>query len=140
MIEKYYGLDGWERLESSIEDLLERVFEDHCEKAGEPDSVIADRIEWPLKIEVYVKNLLCDKDAECIAESVLENFCETYDAEMGDPDGDGFEPTQKMKDAAHAFGMACVADYVPFLCDATGETIIYTREMNDNPELLTPPK
>ena len=131
MSEKYYGLDGWERLEISIEDLMERVFEDHCEKVGEPDKDIADRIEWPIKIEVYVKNMLTEADAKRIAETSIENFCENYDAEMGDPDGDGFEPTQKMKDAALAFGMSCVADYVPWMCDRTDERVVYTREMHD---------
>lgn len=129
--ENYYGLDGWERLESSIYDVIEKVFEDNCVKAGEPYEVIADRIEWPIKIEVYVKNGLTEKDAQRIADDAIERFCETYDADMGDPDGDPFEPTQAMKDAALAFGKACVADYVPFICEPTGSVIEYTREMSD---------
>ncbi len=131
MNEKWFGLEDQEFLKNSIDEVIEDVFLDHTEKAGEPESIVADRIEWPIEIYVHIKTPLTDSEIQGIAESCIDSFIDCYDSQYGNPDGDPFEATETIKDAAYAFAKACAKDYEKWQCESTGEVIKYTREMFD---------
>lgn len=122
--EKLYGLEHWEKLETRIEDVIERVLEDY----GDPLDHELERINWPIVIQVY-KRMDVKHHADRIAELVLEVALERLDEEYSDPDQDGTEPTQAMKDAAKAFADAVVKDYVTWACEPTSEKITVTLAM-----------
>jgi hypothetical protein len=47
----------------------------------------------------------------------LEDILDTLDEEFGNPYGDSFEPTAKMKDAEQAFLRVVEKEYVPWACE-----------------------
>jgi len=124
-----YGLKDWEQLEDSVEEVVEKVFEDHCEEVGEGEDVTAGRLNWPLEILVFKRmDVGGEAEAQRIASDALERTLERLDEEYGDPDGDTTDATDAMKEAALVFGRAVVAEYVPWQCEPTGEVIKVTRE------------
>jgi len=125
----FYGLEHWEKLESSPDQVIELVLDDACNKVGEDFDVIADRITWPIKIFVYRrKSLGGDLHAEMIAQKAIEDALECLDEEYGNPDGDPSDPTDAIKEAAMGFGCAIVLDYRSWQCEPTGVVIECTRE------------
>lgn len=123
----FYGIEGWERLESSAEEVVERMLDESCERVGEDFDAIADRLNWPIPIRVF-KRMDIEGMATCIGETALERALEDLDEQYSDPSGDYSTPTEAMKKAAQTFGRAVIADYVPWACQPTGEVIQYTRE------------
>lgn len=53
----------------------------------------------------------------------LESLIEQLDEEYADPDGDGTRPTEAMLVAEKAFVAAVLADYTPWSCKPTGNTV-----------------
>jgi hypothetical protein len=134
-----YGLEHWERLEMDPESVVERVLEDACDKVGEGFDALAARIEWPIRILVYKRrDIGGEACAESIAARAIEHALENLDEEYADPDGDYTKATDRIKDAARAFGRAVVADYVSWSCEPTGEVIEYTREQAEREERCLP--
>ena len=122
-----YGLADDKRLSEAMVDIVKRVLDDACEKAGESFDVIADRIEWPIKINVFRRKVISDKEKAFIAEDLLDRLLERLDEENSDPDGDNTEPTAPMKDAAKTFVEAVVSGYFVWACEPTGQVIEISR-------------
>jgi len=131
----YYGFEGDEQLSEDMESLIEQFFEDNCEQVGEGSAAIADRIAWPIVIGVYRRFDLAG-EGHAIPGRVLEEVLERLDEEYGDPDGDPFDATAKMWEAANAFACAVLDEYVPWMCEPTGEVIAVTR--NEALEIVGP--
>jgi hypothetical protein len=113
---RFYGLKDQERLDESVKTCVERLLADGF-------------TGWPIKVYVHQQmDVGGEFMAASIAEHAIERALDNLDEEYGDPDGDPTEPTEAMKAAALAFGRAVVADYVPFMCEETGEVIEVTRE------------
>ena len=130
-----YGLAPWEQLEMDPDSAVERVLENACDKVGEGFDAMAARIEWPIKILVFKRrDIGGEARAKSIAESAIEDALERLDEEYADPDGDYTEATEKVKEAALAFGRAVVANYVAWTCEPTGEVIEYTRDQAEREE------
>ncbi len=126
--DKMYGRAEQEVLQDDVDSVLEGVLEDACDNPGEPFDAIAARIEWPIRVSVFRHmDLGGEKQAENIAQDVLERTLEILDEEHADPDGDATEPSEGMKAAALAFGRAVVKDYVSWACEPTGEVLEFTR-------------
>lgn len=123
-----YGLEDAEQLDHDPEDIIEKLLDDCCEKAGESFDAIADRIEWPVKIYEYRRIKIGDNDAERIGRRALDNALDQLDEDYTDPEGNGTVATEKMKAAAITFGKAIIAEYVPWACERTGEVTEVTRE------------
>lgn len=110
MSEKLYGLEGWERLETEIEDVIERVLEEY------------DPVPERVSIHVF-RRMDVTRHVDSIASNALEITLENLDEEYGDPGGDPTEPTQTMSEAALAFARAVVQEYKVWTCEPTGEVI-----------------
>lgn len=126
-----YGLEHWERLEMSVEDVMELVLDEACDHADESFDTVADRIDWPVRIALFKRmDIGGEKKAQRIADRIIAYILNDLDTDYGDPDGivDTSDPTTAMKNAALAFGRAVVADYIPWTAQETGEIIEYTRE------------
>ena len=117
--DKFYGLDDWERLETDIEGVVDRV-------VGDSNSL--DDIDWPIRILVF-RRMDVSRMAEAVAKGALNDALERLDEEHSNPDGTDTEPTEKMQEAARVFADAVVEDYQSWACEPTGEVIEYTREM-----------
>ena len=119
--DKFYGLDGWERLKTDMDDAIEEV----VESCGG-----VDEVEWPVQLLVFrpmdVQRLAC-----YVAKRALDDVLEYLDEEHSDPDGDATEPTSAMKAAADAFAKVVTDEYVSWSCEPTGEVVEYTREMRE---------
>jgi hypothetical protein len=122
-----YGTEEQEHLDMDPEETLDRIIEDACEVTGESIDLVLDRLTYPIKVRVF-KRITLDGWENIIAANVLEETLDRLDEEMGDPEGDAFEPTEAMHEAATAFAKVVVAEYVPWACIPTGETIEYTRK------------
>jgi hypothetical protein len=122
-----YGLEGAETLDTEIDEVLERLLDDMCDKTGESFDAIANRIEWPVIVHEY-KRMDASHGVHRIAERALEDAMERLDEEYGDPEGESTEPTDKMRSAAQAFAEAIIAEYVPWTCETNGKTHTITRE------------
>ena len=130
-----YGLEHWEVLEGDPDDAVERVLADACDKVGEGFDIIADRIDWPIKILVYKRRDVGGETyAQLIADRALDNALENLDDEYLGECTNFTTPTDKMKAAALEFGRAIVSDYVPWTCEPNGEVIEYTREQAEHEE------
>lgn len=125
--DKLYGLDDQEQLDTDPEDVIEQLVDDACQQVGEPFDVIAARLTWPIKVCVF-RRMDVKKYADRIAERALEDAIETLDEEHGDEGGNPTTPTERMKEAATAFGKAVVEDYVSWACEPTGEVVEVTLE------------
>ena len=125
----FYGLEHWEKLESDLETVTERVLENACYKVGEGFDAMADRVTWPIRIFVFKRKAVGgEKCAAAIAYKAIEQAFENLDDDYSDPDGCASKPSEAIKEAALAFGRAVVAEYIPWICEPTGEVIEYTRE------------
>jgi len=124
-----FGLDGWERLEMDADSALERIMEEYCATIGEDFDAVADRITWPIHIQVFKRQDVGGEGcAQTLARRAIEGALENLDEEHGDYDGDPSDPTEGMKAAALAFGRAVVDDYVPWIMKSNGDVVVYTRE------------
>ena len=98
----YWGGPEEERLQySDKEDVIEAILEDFD--------------ELPETIEVcgYARmNINLGG-----AYGPLERILESLDEEYGDPDGDGSEPTEAMKEAEKAFMAVIAQEYEPWACE-----------------------
>lgn len=128
-MDELYGLSDDDRLSESPEDIVERVLDDACEKAGESFDVIADRIEWPIQIHVFRRKVISDKEKAWIAEDLLERLLERLDEEHSDPNGDNTEPTPPMSEAAKNFVESVVSGYFVWQCEPTGVVIPISRAL-----------
>ena len=125
----YYGLEYWERLVSEVEEVIETVFEENCDKAGETFEEIADRLSWPILVLKYTpRNVGGEAMAKKLGENALEIALEYLDEEYGDPEGDYSASTPAMKAAAQKLGQVIVAEYQSWMCEPTGEVVKVTRE------------
>lgn len=124
-----YGLADDERLSEAMEDIVERVLDDACEKAGESFDVIADRIEWPIQIHVFRRKIISEKEKAWIAEDVLDRLLERLDEEHSDPNGDNTRPTPSMREAAKTFVESVVSGYFVWACEPTGRVITISRAL-----------
>lgn len=86
----------------------------------EPDVAVCEWLDqheiefWPDELPVYgFRRMRFEFDAERILARALEDA----DEEHGDPDGDGTEPTEAMKDAALAFVEVLDREYVTWACE-----------------------
>jgi hypothetical protein len=123
-----YGLADWESLEGSFDDVIERVMTEAFQSLRDKPEDILNRIKWPIKVLVYRRmDTGGEKTAQYIADIALENAMEFLDDNHAGDDAN-FEPTEKMKAAALAFGRAIIEDYVSYNCEPTGKVIEYTRE------------
>lgn len=114
----YYGLADQERLDTAIEDVVDRVIDN----AGRVDGV-----QWPIEIHEF-RRMDVSGMADGLAKDALCRALETLDEEHSDPDGENTEATEKMKAAAAAFAKVVVEEYVPWACEKTGKAILVTRE------------
>ena len=112
-----YGLQDQERLDTSLEDAIERLLE---------DSDPAD-IDWPVKVFEHRRIDVTRYDLR-LAKQALEEMLETLDEEHSDPEGDYTRPTPTMQAAALAFAQAVTREYVSWACEPTGNVIEVTRE------------
>lgn len=113
----FYGLDGWEQLEDSIEGAIERIVEENLE-LNECELDALGKIAWPIVLNVYRH---MEKPS---AASMLEDVLERLDELHADPAGDNTEPTPTM--LAHM--QAILDEYKVFMCEETGEKVTVTRE------------
>lgn len=122
-----YGLEGWERLEPSLEEAVER-FKD---EAGED-------LKWPIRISVFRRvDVGGESMAVDIADDILEWWIDNLLADYGGGEqNSGDVETEKMRNAALAFGRAVVEDYVPWACEETGEVC---EVYEDHVERVVPP-
>jgi hypothetical protein len=130
MAEEMYGHPGDEQLlVDDLDELIERVLDDAVEKVGESFDVIADRIVWPVKVNVYRRMVVSDKDKSHLAEVLLEDLLDRLDEEHGDPNGDGHSKSEpEMLAAARAFVDSVVSKYKVWACEPTGAVIEISRE------------
>ena len=125
----FYGLEDWEQLKDAPEEVMDRVIENACKKVGEGFDAIADRLEWPIRILGFKRqDVGGERRALSIATESLTRELDNLDETYMDPDSCATEPTEAMKAAALIFGRAIVAEYIPWTCEPTGQTIEYTRE------------
>lgn len=121
----FYGLEDQEELDFDPSEVIERVLEDACEKAGEGFDAIADRIEWPIRVLEYKHLTPSESNIVSIAlDSVLDHLFEEY----GNPDGGGDDPTDDMRTAARRLAKVAIRDFQVWRCEPTGEVTEYTRE------------
>jgi hypothetical protein len=102
----FYGLEGWENLESSVEDAVEQIID------------LSDSIEWPLEIIEFKHK---DKPKP---EHFLERILEWLDEEYADPEGNPTEGTPEMIAATKVI----LDKYIVWLCEETGNKITVTEE------------
>ena len=122
---KLYGLRDWETVLDNIEEVIERHVEDSAEIAETWEETVR-RLKWPLEVLVFRRmdpmTMVPGIAARCI-ESALEHL----DEELGDPDGDYTEATSAMDEAAQEFARKVCAEYVPWNCERTDETVLVTQ-------------
>lgn len=102
--EVWYGVEGQEQLDQTIEDVLDNYDEG-----------------TPVEILVFRKMKITGVDR--MALHVLEGLLEDLDDDYRDPGGDSTKPTEGMKAAAKAFVEAVVKEYNVWACQPTGEVI-----------------
>ena len=124
--DKAYGLDGAERLEASVRDVVNGVIDEH-RYPNETWETAAKRIHWPIEVREH-KRMVPYQTAQSIADHAMMAALEDLDEEYGDPDADATKPTDAIKAAALAFGEAVLADYVPWMCEPTGNVIKVSQE------------
>ena len=112
---EYYGDKGQERLDTDPEDTVRSITEDE----GYDD--------FPVKVYVF-EPMDAIGEVDVYAKRILEDILENLDEDYGDPDGDIFEPTQKMKDAALKLAIVMKQEYVNFICELTGEILEYSKK------------
>jgi hypothetical protein len=129
MAEEMYGLHGDEDLNEDMNALIERVLDDNCERVGESFDVIADRIVWPVKVDVYRRMVVSDKDKSHLAEVLLEDLLDRLDEEHGDPMATAIPRDEpEMLAAARAFVDSVVSKYKVWACEPTGAVVEISRE------------
>lgn len=130
--QKFYGLDGQERLKTDLDDVVSQVVDDARETIGESFDVITSRISWPIRVLVYRKATM--GEPEMFADCVIEDLLDRMDEEYGNPDGDLAVATPTMREAATTFVKTVMAEYTPWECEPTGEVIEVTQ--NEAREML----
>lgn len=123
-----YGLADDERLSEEMDDIIERVLDDACEKVGESFDAIASRIEWPIKVKVFRRKVISDNEKARIAEYLLDQLLEKLDEENMDTDGDPTKATASMREASKAFVESVVSGYFVWACEPTGVVVEISRE------------
>ena len=124
--ERLYGWVDSEQLSDDADEFVSQYIEDTAD-IGLFDAW-ADRQKWPLKVTVY-RRMDPARNADKLAESVLEDLLNFLDDDYSDPDGDYTEPNDAMKGAADVFVSAVLGQYKAWACEPTGEVLEYTREM-----------
>lgn len=115
-----YGLEDQERLdlepEECVYSLMDGLLED-------------EKLEYPIRVyeykpvEIWAKN-----NIERYARDILEDLLIALDDDVGDPDRELTEPTEKMKQAALLLAKAIVEDYKPWVCEKTGKVIEFSED------------
>ena len=83
--------------------------------------------EWPMKICVF-RRMDHWTSRHILAERALDRLLEDLDEEYGDHDGEPTEPSESMKRASLAFADSILKEYMPFMCEPTGEVIEITKQ------------
>jgi len=115
----YYGCKDQERLDSSPEEVIERLMDDESYS------------DFPIKVYVF-KPMDIAKDAETLSKDILDDILERLDENYSDPDGDCTEPTEDMKKASIELAKVILKDYTPWMCESTGEIIEYSKDEAEN--------
>lgn len=115
MMVEYYGCKDQERLDSSPDEVVERLMQDE------------DYSEFPIKVYVF-RPMDIAKDENSLSKDILEDIIERLDEEYGDPDGDYTEPTEDMKKASLELAKVILRDYKSWMCEETGEILEYSKE------------
>lgn len=104
MSEIWYGVDGQEQLDSSIDECIERYL-DECE-------------DFDFTFFVYEFRTM-KVNPKCL--NVLEQLLETLDEEYGNPEGcDWTQPTESMVAAEKVFVEAVLSEYQVWACERSG--------------------
>ena len=125
--EELYGLEHQEVLVESLDEIMEQLMVDHCEEIGESGEVILERIEFPVKVEVYKRQTL--GTSKSIGNFIVEEAVLWLDENHRLAADEGHDITPKMIEAAIAFAKVLIEEYKPYDCDHTGEIIMITKEM-----------
>lgn len=114
-----YGNDELlqEALLSDIEDVVEEVLDWHY----------PDPLPETVKVTGY-RYMKFDKEPGLDPDNILTDILERLDEEYGDPNGDGTEPTPRMKAAAKALSEAILSDYQPWACEPCGHAVVDVRQ------------
>ena len=119
MSDLWYGLDGWERLEETLEHAVDRAIGESID--WESQECVADvlgKVHWPIVVKEFKH---CRKPS---AEGILEMVLERLDEDLGDPEGDNTAPTPTM--IGHV--QAILDEYKVFMCEEAGREHTVTRE------------
>lgn len=120
-----YGYADSERLFDSPDELLEEWVERHEQDTTFDEAAASE--EWPMKICVF-RRMDHWTSRHILAERALDRLLEDLDEEYGDHDGEPTEPSESMKRASLAFADSILKEYMPFMCEPTGEVIEITKQ------------
>lgn len=126
--ERLYGLEGWETFLGNFDEVVAKAIDDGHVFVDEGEDALANRIAWPLKVLVFRRVRIDEKDVKLAAKVAIEYVLDLLDAEYGNPENDKTEPTAKMAEAALVFARAIASEYTPWAYEATGEIIKVSRE------------
>ena len=122
----YYGFEGQEILVASPDEVIENMLDSEFDpRSGLADfDRWADEIDWPLVVHehqpVAVQWIRWNGE-------VLYRLLESLDENYGSLE-EATEPTKAMQEAEQAFLRVMEAEYRPWRCEPTGETVRFSRE------------
>ena len=120
-----YGLDHWEELEGSINDVLERIYTDYFEGIRDTDEDIAARVSWPVVVWEHKRQEL--PEDKQMADNILKELYERLNDQY--QEDSYIEPTDNEKTYALMLVKCVIASYEPWYCDRTGRKMTITKEM-----------
>lgn len=120
----FWGMEDEERL--SCTEIGERV-QKFCEDY-EGDEPIPETIEL-----IGFDSMKVNEGS--YAEWLLDNLLETLDEEYGDPDGDGTEPTEGMKQAANEFIKKVFSEYHAWNCEIVCKKTVHIKDYISDDEI-----
>jgi hypothetical protein len=115
--ETLYGMEGWEELFDSIEEVVDRYVDNADGTVGDDASFIEAAI-WPAEVLEYRR--MKKPNPEALIEQVLEWLDEMF----GDPGGDSTDPTPKMLEAMKVI----LDEYQVWACVETGGKVVVTKD------------
>ena len=118
--EVYYGLDGQERLDSEIEETLERFVDELSNDC---------KVQYPIKVYEWEREkMYTEKNPEKFSKQTLEEILEQLDDTYGDPDDFGTDPSEKLQQAMMEFTKVLIEEYDVLCCNKTGKVFEYSKE------------
>jgi len=113
--------EGPERIDDTEpDDAIER----YLDNLLEPNMTVAQVLEaLPETVVVYgyAHQVFGASARKALASALLEDLLERLDEEYADPDNDGTVDTEPMRQAAHVFIDAVLAEYTVWTCDQVSE-------------------